>query len=67
MAYSGVYHPDITVRTAYDLKPYARILVGCVWRPKNELTYVNNYFYYPHICAVAFCEGKYGLTACESS
>jgi hypothetical protein len=40
-----VYHPEITVRTAYDLKPYQ---ISTFPIAKLEDAYINDNFYDPH-------------------
>jgi hypothetical protein len=57
MRQSCVYHPEITVRTAYDLKPcfkkekfISRERQSC--RHTLFRTYVNNYFGDPHFGVV---------------
>lgn len=41
------HHPEMTVRTAYDLKPWdmIRCVVACI----RSYTYVDNHFDYPHV------------------
>ena len=47
MTVAIVYHPDITVRTAYDLKPLNRSKHGG-WRIGCAITYIYNDLYNPH-------------------
>lgn len=49
----GTHHPEITVRTAYDLKPCDSRLAHCKMRIKASIritAHVNNNFGDPHGC-----------------
>lgn len=49
-----VYHPEITVRTAYDLKPW-EMSAQENKRKWDRVAYVYNNFYDPHAALISRC------------